>query len=137
MPSDNGEGLNSFNWMEYLTLAEYITGFGSREPSREALCRSAISRAYYSVLCYSRNYLLRAGELIPEELTSGSSHEVIIQRWIKGRDKMWRKVGVDLNRLRRYRKRADYEDEYNNIERELHLSLKYARRIFEILESLE
>ena len=45
----------SFDWKEFLNLACFLRG-EKVEYSRESALRSAVSRAYYSVFCYIRNY---------------------------------------------------------------------------------
>ena len=71
----------------------------------EAKQRCAIGRAYYSVLIRARN-LLRRNITVPREKT----HSFVIDRYLNGRSKTQQDIGDNLNQLRTYRTRADYED---------------------------
>lgn len=47
-----------FDWSEYFNLAQELAAISSDNfASNEAKLRFAVSRAYYSVFCLSRNYL--------------------------------------------------------------------------------
>ena len=47
----------SFDWSEYLTLAQELTSASTSSPIQEAHLRAAVSRAYYAAFCKARNYL--------------------------------------------------------------------------------
>ncbi len=47
----------SFNWDDYLFLAQELATHPSNFPNQEARLRSAISRAYYSAFCKARDFL--------------------------------------------------------------------------------
>ena len=47
----------SFNWSEYLGLAQQLAGKAQISATRESRLRSAISRAYYAAFILARNYL--------------------------------------------------------------------------------
>ena len=44
----------SFDWSEYLKLAQELAGQTGNPASQEARLRAAVSRAYYAVFCISR-----------------------------------------------------------------------------------
>lgn len=46
----------TFDWREYLTLAENLCTNSHTFPNQEACFRVAISRAYYAAFCTARNY---------------------------------------------------------------------------------
>ena len=45
----------SFDWREYLVLAEALLQARTRLAQEEACCRAAVSRAYYAVYGVARN----------------------------------------------------------------------------------
>jgi hypothetical protein len=47
----------SFDWSGYLTLANELSNKVDEFSDQEAVCRSVVSRAYYSVFCLARNYV--------------------------------------------------------------------------------
>ena len=47
----------SFNWSEYLALAQQLAGKAQISATQESRLRSAISRAYYSAFIQARNHL--------------------------------------------------------------------------------
>lgn len=127
--------------MKYLTLAEYLTGYTEMEPGEEAIYRAAISRAYYSVFCYSRNYLLKNGLLTEEDLRRRGelegSHRIVINVYLFGESRQLKKIGSDLNKLRRYRVKADYDDVYENFKNDLETALSTAKKVFERFSRLD
>lgn len=47
----------SFDWTQYLFLAQELTKGSASSSNHEAMLRSAISRAYYAAFCSARNFL--------------------------------------------------------------------------------
>jgi hypothetical protein len=47
----------SFNWSDYLLLAEAMTKKPNTPGPKEAALRAAVSRAYYAAFCASRNFV--------------------------------------------------------------------------------
>jgi len=98
----------SFNWAEFLTLAEALLRNPNSPGPEEAALRSAISRAYYAAFCSARNLARDKNGLV---LPRGPEvHGVIRDHFETSPDRVRRKIGTDLNRLRDYRNRADYDD---------------------------
>jgi hypothetical protein len=46
----------SFDWVEFLALANDLRGRLGALYSEEAANRTAVSRAYYAAFCHARNY---------------------------------------------------------------------------------
>ncbi len=46
----------SFDWREYLDLAEALMGRDSKPITIEAAFRCSMSRIYYAAFCHARNY---------------------------------------------------------------------------------
>jgi uncharacterized protein (UPF0332 family) len=106
----------SFNYEEYLYLAQLSLGkLASKLPSQEAICRSAISRAYYAVFLTARDYLEQTTPLIIP--SDGTVHVFVREHFIAvGRtDGKFRRIGFELRFLHENRNKADYGDEMANI----------------------
>lgn len=124
----------SFNWSDYLGLAQELVNQNSLAASEEACFRSAISRAYYAAFIQGRN-LLRDRENLPINLAN--THQYVIQQFKNSSELIRQKVGKDLSRLRANRNLADYEDNLVNLSNLTKRSLKLARGIIANLESME
>jgi uncharacterized protein (UPF0332 family) len=117
----------SFDWSEYLDLAQELAGQATGPSSQEAKLRSAISRAYYAAFCSARNHLRdKERHTIP---SGGEAHQYVQNQFKKGGDKVRKKVGENLNRLHIHRKKADYEDRVTKLPATTEYALKVAQRI--------
>lgn len=122
----------SFDWSEYLNLARRLAGT-PENPANEAELRSAISRAYYAAFIQARNFLRDRDNLkIPRKNT----HEYVINLFRDNSDKVRKKIGERLRRLRDFRNEADYEDRAIKLAPNSKESLTLARRIISGLGSL-
>lgn len=100
----------SFDWSEYLTLAQELTGASISSPIQEAHLRAAISRAYYAAFCKARNYLLnKDGYSTPRWV---NAHQDVIMKFERSGDIGRRKVGTLLRSLRALRNLVDYEEKF-------------------------
>src|SRR5207248_5650471 len=100
----------SFEWSDYLDLAQELARQGAIHSSREAELRSAISRAYYAAFCKSRNHLRDKEH---EILSTGSeAHSQVQDKFVLSKDRRRKQIGENLNRLRTLRNRADYKDQF-------------------------
>jgi len=103
----------SFDWTEYLNLAQDLAGQKVAPPTKEAKSRSAISRAYYAAFCKARNHLRdKEGCLIP---CTGDAHRIVRDTFKDSPDSRRKKIGVNLNRLREDRRKADYDDSMKSL----------------------
>ena|SRR2546423_11209069 len=98
----------SFDWSNYLDLARELKRQGAVHSSREAESRSSISRAYYAAFCKARNYLRDRKHLTLSE--GAEVHTEVQKEFLRSNDRRLKEVGENLNRLRTYRNRADYQD---------------------------
>ena len=96
----------SFDWSSYIRLAEELINRADSGGLQEACFRSAISRAYYGVFCIARNSLKARRTSIPHIDT----HKFVREQYINSSDRVEKKIGVNLGRLWKDRKRSDYED---------------------------
>lgn len=99
----------TFDWSEYLKLAQELAGNIVGPVNQEAKLRSSVSRAYYASFCKARNYLrdIDGDTTIPE---TGDAHIYVRDKFIDSSDIVRRKIGENLDRLRRRRNLVDYKD---------------------------
>lgn len=112
--------MSPFNWLLYLDVADDLMSFGS-----EAQFRSAVSRAYYGVFGKIRSKLETQG--IQFEWKN-IHHQVI--KWLRSQPQVSViHIGVELDRLRRDRNRADYDGIHTFSRSRAEKSLLQARSI--------
>jgi len=101
----------SFDWSDYLTLAQELTSESINSPIEEAHLRAAISRAYYAAFCTARNFLSdKDGYSTP----SGTNvHWDVVDKFETSSDTTRRKVGVLLRSLRGIRNIVDYQEAFH------------------------
>jgi len=101
----------SFDFGDYLNLAEALVNERGRLATEEACLRSAVSRAYYSVFILARDFTATKEEEIADFDSKGKklgSHERIIEHFKNSCDARRQKIGLSLDRLREFRVQADY-----------------------------
>lgn len=140
-----------FDWSEYLYLAEELADVNpliksasettNQSKISEAKLRSSISRAYYAAFCIARNYLrdvLHDPRLSKARTWDINEHQYVAEefRQNKAKNKKMIDIGNDLNRLRQFRNKADYEDIINNLQKEAKFSLKLAENIISKINEL-
>ncbi len=125
-----------FDWSEYFYLAKELA-----ETSEEAELRSAVSRAYYSAFCLARNYL-RDIQLDPRlswhKTYDINAHQYVAEKFIYNQSKSQTmiEIGQNLNRLRKMRNKADYEDIIFYLKKEARTALMLAQNIISALSNL-
>ncbi len=125
-----------FDWSEYFYLAKELA-----ETSEEAELRSAVSRAYYSAFCLARNYL-RDIQLDPRlswhKTYDINAHQYVAEKFIYNQSKSQTmiEIGQNLNRLRKMRNKADYEDTIFYLKKEARTALMLAQNIISALSNL-
>ena len=100
----------SFDWAEYLSLAEELQGVSVTGPpvGIEAERRASVSRAYYSAFILARNHLRDVDHVpIPH---SGGAHTFVFQHYRYHSDPRRVRIGFLLVRLRNARNACDYDD---------------------------
>src|SRR5215216_3164809 len=100
----------SFDWTEYLSLAEALQGVPVSGPpvGIEAEQRASVSRAYYSAFILARNRL-RDVDLVHIPRT-GAAHVFVAQRYEFDPDPRRMHIGILLSRLRSIRNNCDDDD---------------------------
>jgi uncharacterized protein (UPF0332 family) len=123
----------SFDWGDFLKVAEILHDGASGAKLEEAMFRIAISRAYYAAFCLCRNWKEDNGKTIPAK----DAHKFIIELYENSEDEMEIAIGQKLRRLRHRRNEADYDDEVNNLDKLSRLALKDSREILDALAKLK
>ncbi|MBI4784919.1 MAG: hypothetical protein HY785_26970 [Oscillatoriophycideae cyanobacterium NC_groundwater_1537_Pr4_S-0.65um_50_18] len=124
----------SFNWEEYLHLAEELTGIANSIAGEEARLRSTISRAYYAAFIRARNYLRVHQDIdLPR---NGDVHRYVREYFDRSSNELHRMIANDLARLRISRNRADSDDIMTQLPVLARMSLKLAARVLANLDAL-
>ena len=124
----------SFNWSEYLWLANALLSDPNSPGPEEASFRSAISRAYYAAFCSARNFGRDRREFVPQR--DARDHWLVINTFSNSYDRDRRKIGLDLDRLYTHRCLADYEDFLRDPGSTAKASVETARKVISGLKSL-
>jgi hypothetical protein len=125
----------SFNWAEYLSLAEAFCGVLVSGPPGgiEAHQRSGVSRAYYAAYVLARNRL-RDVDGVP--ITGSNPHKFVSDHYATHGDPRRAQIGIELGRLRTARNRCDYDDIVRQLPRLAQRSLARAAQILADLARL-
>ena len=125
----------SFDWTQYLFLAQELTKPSGSSPNRDARLRSAVSRAYYAAFCTARNYLRDdRKELIPSNV---KAHKVVRDIFDSATDKRGLSIAKNLDRLRNDRNKADYDDHELALQSMSEFALKLCQSIFVNIRALK
>lgn len=124
----------SFDWVEYLDLAQELAGHAPIFTSQEAKSRAAISRAYYAAFCKSRNHLRDADHRpVPR---SAQAHTYVRKEFDQSADKVRKGLAKNLERLRIKRNAADCDDAVVNLPSETTFALTLAQKVISDLSTL-
>jgi hypothetical protein len=97
----------SFDWSQYLRLAEELAGQVTVTPCQEAKRRSSVSRSYYAAFCTARNHLRDVDKLV---IPRKDTHKFVVDAFKNSPDTSRRQIGTSLDRLRVERTQTDYDD---------------------------
>ncbi len=123
----------SFDWLEYLQLAEELLAKSTILPNDESKIRSAVSRAYYAAFNQAKLFLETKDRLtIPHY----NVHQYVIYQLKNSSDTRRKKIGNRLFVLRDYRNQADYNQNIVFTINTCEESLTLARRIIQVLNTL-
>ena len=92
----------SFDWKDYVDLAEDLLN-----RAEESCFRSSISRAYYGVFCIARN---KKGYRNYKSNQGENMHWIVINAYKNSSDANEQNIGRILDKLRRSRNDADYDE---------------------------
>jgi len=121
-----------FDWPEYQVLAQELVQGGLIRSRLEARLRSAISRSYYATFCVARNQLCREGIHIPRRDT----HKFVWGEFKKSTELQRKKIGVNGSRLAKDRAKADYDDAFPGLNKQVFIDLDLAQQILAVLSNL-
>jgi len=123
----------TFDWSNFLAVAERLATGELQIPEREACLRSAISRAYYSVFGVARSH---AREDRVRTRMSGAEHGEVILFFSTRYGTVGEEIAAKINTLRRLRNRADYDDVFEELDQSSIHSLSAAREVLTLLATL-
>ena len=102
-----------FDWEDYHLLARELLSLADSSSIKEAMFRSAVSRAYYAAYHRACDYLREVNEYPSDQdlqANRNRSHQVIIDIFIGNTARPgWKRIGKKLSRLKDFRRRADYD----------------------------
>jgi uncharacterized protein (UPF0332 family) len=128
----------TFDWREYLDLADHLYNNCSAFSSKEACLRAAISRGYYAAFCTARNCARDHDGLSVSN--NSKVHGDIRKHYRNSPDRKRQQVGNLLDRLRDYRNKADYDDTMEPLEGPLEsysqAALETTRKIVNLLRAI-
>lgn len=97
----------SFDWTDFLALAEALESAPDLPGPPEAALRSAVSRAYYAAFHCAMNVASEEGF---DPSGSGSDHRNVPLHFRRHKTNDTRcKIALELDRLRDNRRKADYK----------------------------
>ena len=132
----------TFDWVDYLILAKTLqTNAKNQNSLREAMLRSAISRAYYSVFNIAKNYLISLGIRFDgsaeEHRIIQKKFEDLSQRESDGTKRLnLAEISNSLSVLRSFRNKADYETVVSGIDRKGEAAVIRAEKVYDLIISL-
>lgn len=104
--------MKTFDWQEYYLLARVLLSQADDSPHKEAMLRSAVSRAYYAAFHRACEYLEEVNEYPTRKQFEGSgreTHRFLISIFENNHEHLeWRKIGEKLHYLKGLRQKADY-----------------------------
>jgi uncharacterized protein (UPF0332 family) len=124
----------TFDWYQYLVLAEYLYDNRDTFPDREACLRAAISKAYYAAFCSARNYAKDFDRLVLDE--TAQDHGSVKKHYIRAPDPKNRQVGNSLDRLRDSRNQADYSDSIDKLEELAKATISQSKQVHTLLKQI-
>lgn len=124
----------SFNWAEYLILADTLFIARAKFPHEEACFRTAISRAYYAAFCEARNHARKEGLTTLDG--TGKDHGRVAEYYRGLPIEFRQQIGLRLERLRLDRNRADYDNAMGRVDSICEASLRTAREVLDYLKKI-
>lgn len=124
----------SFNWLDFLKLAEVLNGTPDDAPLSEAAFRSATSRSYYAAFHNAKDQARYEGFFFSDQ---GDDHQNV-QRYFRNSEEAIRtEIAAKLSRLLVNRNKADYDDPLYSSPRALaDMSVKTAQKVIILINSL-
>ncbi len=125
----------SFDWTDYLTIADKLIALQTQGNEKEACHRVAISRAYYAAFHKAMEAALDFG-LLSACPSGPDAHMFVFRAYAHGKTRNHEIIADDLDTLRKARNKADYETAWSNAATQSNAELRKARRILQNLNNL-
>jgi uncharacterized protein (UPF0332 family) len=122
----------SFAWRELLDIADALPKM-ELDVGREALLRSAVSRAYYAAFGTARAH---AGILRASTRKSAAEHGELASFYAKRFGDSGEQIALLLNRMRTFRNAADYDATFDDADAACRITLKDAHLLLHLLATL-
>ena len=97
----------SFNWAEFDELAQELIGNPGLNATAEAICRTAISRAYYAAFCTAMERLVNVNHVHIDK--TADAHLQVYNEFGQSSDVRRCRIAAHLKTLRALRNIADYD----------------------------
>ena len=134
-----------FDWKDFLELARYLNNRAAQTNVEKASKRSAVSRAYYAVYCFLRDFAEKNLSFSPQR--TSDDHYLLVKYLLDlpdaipneyGRFKeQLRDIADTLRELRVYRNQCDYDANVENLDFLAAASIANADRVFNNIRSFE
>jgi uncharacterized protein (UPF0332 family) len=124
----------SFCWEDFIKLSKELLESSRNNPLEAAYLRTSLSRSYYGVFCLARNYLITYKNI---RIPRTDTHNFVRNEFINSQDDNERIVGSYLLGLWRYRKNADYENNYLSSYSTSRNMLSYANLALNTIKNLQ
>lgn len=116
-----------FKWSDLWNVGEHLRKYSKKEEFQ----RSAVERYYYACFLTARDYYEAENK---KPLVKFDSHNTLIKFFITSYEKDHNEIGRKLIILRKYRNKADYEENFQNII--VNKSQEESKKLIKILEGL-
>jgi uncharacterized protein (UPF0332 family) len=104
--------MKMFDWQEYYLLAAELLSQADSSPHKEAMLRSAVSRAYYAAFHRACDYLREVNKYPTWQefkVSRKETHRLLIDIFMDNPDcPEWNEIGQMLYSLKDFRQKADY-----------------------------
>lgn len=111
---------------DFVDAAADSLELGESADGHEAHIRTAIGRAYYAA--YHAARALAEENRLPKS-SRGGSHERLIRTFTGNCDKKWKRMGNQLQQMKQFRTRADYDLHSTLTARDARLTLRQASEV--------
>lgn len=126
----------SFDRNDFLALADELTRVGFQKSSRDAVYRTAISRAYYAAHHKAREKLSNSRPYVRVP-TAGSVHEWLINQYKFDSSLEARRIAADLAQLKVWRNKADYDSSWAGAGNQYHGAIRMGSNVLERLRVVQ
>jgi uncharacterized protein (UPF0332 family) len=120
--------MTTFNWGEYLTLAQYLLN-NDHQASQEAIYRTVVSRSYYAAFRQARDVAERRYKLKVEHGEQDHRNTIEIYRTYNRED-----ISKKLWLLKKWRVSCDYESQVTGLQAIANSAIDLSQKVFDGLK---